>query len=135
MAAELKVEVVTPTGRVLEVDAEIVSAPGVYGEFAVLPEHRPAVVLLTGGVIRYRGRDGEGTVFVRGGVAEVTAEGVLVLADEARLPEQVDAEVAEALRVACEAELGSDVFLDDDRDARVLADRRFAEAMLAAAGR
>ena len=89
----LKLEIVTPTGKVLDTVVNEVVAPGALGEFAVLPNHRPGIVLLGGGAIRFDG----GVVFVRGGVAEISAERVLVLADEAVKAENAGAVNAAAI--------------------------------------
>jgi F-type H+-transporting ATPase subunit epsilon len=129
--SKFKLEVVTPTGRVVEAETDTVVAPGVQGEFAVLPSHRPALIQLGGGVIRYGG----GEVIVRGGVAEVRPDGVLVLADEAVRPDRADRAHAEAiLKAASEGLSAQREYIDDDRFARFASDRAFAEAVLKVAG-
>ncbi|MFZ4735449.1 MAG: ATP synthase F1 subunit epsilon [Bradymonadia bacterium] len=125
----LKLEIVTPVGKALDVRVDSVTAPGQAGEFTVLPEHRPGVVLLSGGAIRYEGPD-SGTIIVSGGVAEVGPDHVLVLADDAVLPANVDRAAAQALLDASAQKLASAEFLDDERLGAVERSRAYAEAML-----
>ncbi len=130
MASNIKLEVVTPTGAVLDTAAEWVSAPGIEGEFGVLPEHRPALVMLGGGAVRYGGPRGEGTVYIRGGMAEVGPDRVLVLADEAVLPGDDDRKAAEGLLHGVDEALASQQFIDDETFTRLSVDRAFAEIQL-----
>lgn len=129
--SQFKLEVVTPTGRVVDVSTDQVTAPGLLGEIGILPSHRPALIQLGGGTIRYTG----GEVIVRGGVAEVRADGVLVLADEAVTPAKADRARAEGILQAAVAGLSqSREYLDDERAARLGSDRAYAEAVLKVAG-
>lgn len=133
--ATIKLEVVTPTGKVLDVDADNVTAPGVLGELGVLPEHRPGLIMLGGGALRYEKSGSEGEpVYIRGGVAEIRPDGVLVLADEARTPDKVDKARAEKIldkAIAAQAEAD---YLDDIRLRAIENDRAYAEAILKVAG-
>lgn len=128
--AKLRVEVVTPTGSVLDAEANSVRIPGAVGEADILPGHRPALIMLSGGKILLEGSDAE-TVAIRGGVAEVRPGGVLILADEAAsLSDLSQDDAREGLRA-----LNEDMTtgtLDNERLLRVEADRRFFEAVLGA---
>ncbi len=128
--ANLKLEVVTPTGKVVEVETASVTAPGVRGELGIMPDHRPALIQLGGGAIKYDG----GEVLVRGGVAEVRPDGLLVLADKAVLPGQLERGEAEALLKASLDGLESREYLNDVRIMDLNNDRAFAEAALRTAG-
>lgn len=127
----LKLEIVTPLGKVLDAEVTQVIAPGALGEFAVLPSHRPGVVLLGGGAIRYEGAT-SGTVFVRGGVVEIGPERVLVLADEAAKPGETDTAAAQKLLEKTAADLAAHEFLTEEATVALATDRAFAEAVLAA---
>lgn len=131
--AGIKLEVVTPTGKVLDAQVSSVTAPGAEGDFGVLPEHRPGLVMLGGGALSYEGSD-SGQVFIRGGVAEVRPDGLLVLADDATTPESIDRAAAEALLQAAIQGLEKAEFLDDARLQRFNADRAYAEAVLKVSG-
>lgn len=130
----LKLEIVTPTGKVLDAEVNEVVAPGALGEFAVLPSHRPGIVLLGGGAVRFDGKT-PGVVFVRGGVAEISPERVLILADEAVTPETAGTVDARAILERLSAEHSGHEFVDDAVQQHIETERRYAEAVLGAGGR
>lgn len=133
--ATIKLEVVTPRGKVLDVEADSVTAPGALGELGVLPEHRPGLVMLGGGELRYQKGGSEGEpVFIRGGVAEIRPDGVLVLADEARTPANADKARAEAILEKAMAARDQSTYLDDAELQRIANDRAYAESVLKVAG-
>ncbi len=83
MAETLHFSLVSPERELFAGDVTQVDAPGVEGEFGVLPMHAPFMTTLKPGVVRIY-QDGEiMPVFVRGGFADVTAAGLTILAEEA----------------------------------------------------
>jgi F-type H+-transporting ATPase subunit epsilon len=90
MAETLQFSLVSPERELFSGQVEQVDAPGVEGEFGVLPRHAPFMTTLKPGVVRiYEG--GKVTpVFVRGGFADVTPAGLTILAEEAVRLEDVD---------------------------------------------
>ena len=79
--------------------------PGVMGYFGVLPGHAPFLSTLGVGELTYRmGRD-ERHLAVAGGFAEVRNDKVIVLADVAEQPEEIDRERAERARERAERRL------------------------------
>lgn len=84
MAANIRLEVVTPQKEVVNEEAQIIVAPGVLGEFGVLIGHTPFMTSLNVGTIRYTDAQGqEHCVFVSGGFAEALPDKVTVLAESA----------------------------------------------------
>jgi len=84
MAANIRLEVVTPQKEVVNEEAQIIVAPGVLGEFGVLIGHTPFMTSLNVGTIRYTDTQGqEHCVFVSGGFAEALPDKVTVLAETA----------------------------------------------------
>ncbi len=67
----MKLEVVTPKGTAVEADVDEVTAPGLAGEFGVLPGHTPFLTALREGRLTWRGRGGEGTLNIGAGFCEV----------------------------------------------------------------
>ena len=133
----LHLEVITPQGSVLSAPVDEVTAPGIEGEFQVLPAHLPALVILGGGRLSYSSKGQTDSVFLRGGVIEVTQDDedptkgrVLVLAEETQLPDQLNSERAQTLKEAAEAELASGEYISETRFNRVRQDLGFAEAVL-----
>jgi F-type H+-transporting ATPase subunit epsilon len=126
--AKMRVEIVTPTGSVLDAEANAVNLPGALGQADILPGHRPALMQLSGGKIVLEGSDAE-VVAIRGGVAEVRPDGVLILADEAAPLKSLSADDAkEGLRALNEGMATGT--LDNERLLRIEADRRYFEAIL-----
>ncbi len=94
MAKELRLEIVTPDRLVVSSDVEYVAAPGVLGEFGVLPGHVPFLSALGVGNLHYNLGGKTYYVFVSGGFAEVSGDKVTVLAEVAERAEEIDVERA-----------------------------------------
>ncbi len=128
--SEIQLEVITPKGQLLSATVKSVAAPGAEGEFAVLPEHRPALIRLGGGAVRYEAEGSSAELFIRGGVAEVQAQKVLILADEALSPEALEHTQAEEILASVQRALSEPEYLSDEQLSRLGDDRAYAEAML-----
>lgn len=105
MAATLKLEIVTPTGRVYANDVDLVTLPGREGEMGILPQHAPLITLMgTGEVIARRGTQ-EDRILVTGGFAEITGQRVAILTVFATDEKAIDEAGAEEARRRAEARL------------------------------
>jgi F-type H+-transporting ATPase subunit epsilon len=105
MAERLTLELATPTRLVVAETVDEVVVPGSEGYFGVLPGHAPLLATLGIGELMYRvGRD-ERHVAVAGGFAEVRNDKVIVLADTAELPQDIDRGRAERARDRAEQRL------------------------------
>jgi F-type H+-transporting ATPase subunit epsilon len=105
MAERLTLELATPTRMVIAETVDEVVVPGSEGYFGVLPGHAPLLATLGIGELTYRiGRD-ERHVAVAGGFAEVRNDKVIVLADTAELPQDIDRGRAERARDRAEQRL------------------------------
>lgn len=94
----IQLEIVTPAGVVVREDVDEVEAPGVEGNFGVLPGHRPFMSQLRAGELRYRvGRENQ-FVAVHWGFAEVLASKVTILVETAERAEDIDLQRAETAR-------------------------------------
>jgi F-type H+-transporting ATPase subunit epsilon len=97
MAGNIMLEVVTPDKSVVSDEAQIVVAPGEYGEFGVLIGHTSFLTTLKIGMLRYKDTGGsERAVFVNGGFAEALPNKVTVLAESAERRRDIDIERARA---------------------------------------
>lgn len=83
MADKLQFDLVSPERAVASLEVDMVEAPGSEGIFGVLPGHTPFMSVLAPGVVKYTENGAETQIFVRGGFAEVTPEGLTILAEEA----------------------------------------------------
>ena len=137
MAGNIKLEVVTPDKSVVSDEAQMVVAPGEYGEFGVLPGHTTFLTTLQVGMIRYKDQGGnERLVFVNGGFAEVMLNKVTVLAESAERRKDIDVERARAAVKRAEERLGEDSRKEDIdfRRARVALQRAIARLKISGAG-
>jgi F-type H+-transporting ATPase subunit epsilon len=98
-------ELATPTRMLVSAEADEVVAPGVEGYFGVLPGHAAFLTTLGPGEVTYRSGQTEHRVAVTGGFAEVRAERVIILAENAERPEEIDRERAERARQRAEMRL------------------------------
>ncbi len=130
----MRLEIVTPNGRVLDAEAKSITAPGYLGEFGILPGHQAALVMLSGGVLRYEDASGEQAVFIRGGIAQISDDSVLVLADETVSADAIDRTRAEAILDAAVKGIDEVEYLDDAEVHRLSADRAYGEALIQRAG-
>ena len=105
MADRLTLEVATPSRLVVSEQVDEVVAPGIEGYFGVLPGHAAFLTTLGIGELTYRvGRD-EHHMAISGGFCEVRNDKVIVLADSAELPAEIDRARAERARDRAEQRL------------------------------
>src|SRR5881397_2902972 len=98
-------ELATPARMLVTAEVDEVVAPGSEGYFGVLPGHAAFLTTLGVGVVSYRiGRD-EHQLAVAGGFAEVRNDKVIVLADSAERPEEIDRARAERAKERAERRL------------------------------
>ena len=83
MAAKLHFALVSPERELFSGDVDQVDAPGSEGDFGVLAGHAPFMTTLKEG--RVKAYDGDETMVfeVRGGFADVTPDGLTILAEYA----------------------------------------------------
>lgn len=102
MSKSIKLEIVTPDRLVLSEDVDYVGAPGIEGEFGVLPNHIPFLSALGVGSLQFK-KDGKRYfVFVAGGFAEVLPHKVTILAEISEKAEEIDLERAKRARERAE---------------------------------
>jgi F-type H+-transporting ATPase subunit epsilon len=88
--ANFHFELVSPERLVFSGEVEQVDVPGAEGDFGVLAQHAPMVTTLRPGILTVHGVGGEQKIVVLGGFAEVSADGLTVLAEVAEAMENVD---------------------------------------------
>lgn len=94
----LVLKVLTPEGSILEGDVFEVTIPGSEGELGVLPAHAALLTKIIPGALAYRAPEGQGTIAVGRGVAEIRDDRVIVLVERAVPAEEIDAAAVEARR-------------------------------------
>ncbi len=103
----LKLEIVTPERRVVDIEAESVTVPTASGEAGILTNHAPLISALKPGVLTYAAKGATEKLAISSGFVEVSGNQVSVLTDVAESPEEVDAERARADREEAERELAA----------------------------
>lgn len=114
MADRLTLEVATPTRLVVSEAVDEVVAPGLLGYFGVLPGHAPFLTTLGVGELTYRQGRQEHHLAVAGGFAEVRNDKVIVLADSAERPDEIDRARAEEARRRAERRLSGRPHADEE---------------------
>ena len=105
MANTLKLEIVTPEGKVYSEDVELVTLPGVEGQMGIYPQHVPLITQMVPGEMIVR-KDGRDLFIATGeGLIEVTADRVAILTDLAIPADRIDEAKAEEARQRAEARL------------------------------
>ena len=98
MATIFLLEIVTPDRLLVSEQVEEMTAPGVEGEFGVLPGHTPFLTALKAGVLKYRKGKTYQHLAVSAGFAEVDHTKVTVLAETAELAQEIDLARAQAAK-------------------------------------
>ena len=103
----LKLEVVTPERRVVDVETEMVTVPTATGEAGILDKHAPLISALKPGVLSYavKGQTEKEKLAISTGFVEVSDNQVSVLTDLAEFPDEINADQAKADREGAEKEL------------------------------
>jgi F-type H+-transporting ATPase subunit epsilon len=98
-------ELATPVRMLVTAEVDEVVAPGSEGYFGVLPGHAAFLTTLGSGEVSYRTGPREHYLAVAGGFAEVRADHVIILAEHAERPEEIDRARAERARQRAELRL------------------------------
>ncbi|MAI91849.1 F0F1 ATP synthase subunit epsilon [Ponticaulis sp.] len=106
MSEKLNFSLVSPARELFSGEVDHVIAPGSEGEFGVLPNHAPFMSTLRSGRVRIIEGDEVHRYFVHGGFADVTPEGLTILAEEAIRLEDLNEEGI--LNAISEAEMARD---------------------------
>ncbi|HKS84127.1 MAG TPA: F0F1 ATP synthase subunit epsilon [Pseudolabrys sp.] len=88
--ANFHFELVSPEKLLFSGEVEQVDVPGLEGDFGVLAQHAPMVATLRPGILTVHTAGGEQKIVVLGGFAEVSPDGLTVLADIAEDAEKFD---------------------------------------------
>jgi len=114
MAATISCHVVSAEEEIYSGEVQMVSARGSLGELGILPGHTPLLSPLIAGPVVLKNAEGnEDIVYVSGGMLEVQAKEVIILADTALRANDVDEAAAlEAQKQAKDALSDSNAEMD-----------------------
>jgi F-type H+-transporting ATPase subunit epsilon len=130
-------DLVTPSATLFSGQAEMIVCKSVEGEIAFLADHEAYIGALDPCLVRVVGPEGgEGPEFraaVRGGFVEVKSNHVIMLADLAELPADIDVAQAEADQADAESRAAAAPAGEPEKAAADV-DLKWAHARLEAAG-
>jgi F-type H+-transporting ATPase subunit epsilon len=101
----MRFELVSPTKVIFEGTVEEINAPGIEGDFGVLPGHTPFLTLLNVGELIYKVEGNEKYVAIDGGIIEVLPTRVIALVDAAYYPEDINLKEVEQMKAEIEQRL------------------------------
>ena len=94
MAQQITLEVVTPSGAVVNEDVDIVNAPGYGGDFGVLANHAPFLSTIKTGILSYESGKKREHLMTSGGFCEVSNNKITFLVESAEFGHQIDVDRA-----------------------------------------
>src|SRR5437016_8872015 len=98
MRDRIHLEVVIPERKVFEADVDRVEVPGLDGEIGILPGHAALISQLKpAGLLTYHIGEEKGEIAISDGFVEISDDRVIVLADRAARPEDIN--LTEALKL------------------------------------
>lgn len=103
--AGIRLDIVTAERLVYSEEVDMVVAPGIDGEMAILPHHAPLMTMLQPGELLVRNQGQDISLAVTGGFLEVRPDRITVLADAAERADEIDAERAEEAKRRAEQRL------------------------------
>ena len=112
MADKIRLKVVTPGRLLLDEEVDEVTAPGVKGEFGVLPNHISFLALLEPGEMSYKQGAIRRFLALSGGYAEVLDNVMTILAPAAEFGLEIDVNRARAAREKAERHLSETQYED-----------------------
>ncbi|MFY1710396.1 F0F1 ATP synthase subunit epsilon [Tritonibacter mobilis] len=83
MADTMQFDLVSPERSLASLQARAVQIPGSEGDMTAMPLHAPALTTLRPGILKVEAPEGTTEYLVTGGFAQITAEGLSVLAERA----------------------------------------------------
>ena len=101
MSEAIKVEIVSPENLVFSEEANSVTVPGAEGYFTIMGEHAPLMSILKPGFVTVEQEKDKTSFYVGGGFADVSPNGVSILAEIAKTSadfsiEQIEQEIQTA---------------------------------------
>lgn len=106
MADTMQFDLVSPERKLASVQAREVRIPGADGDLTAMPGHAPTITTLRPGILTVVSAEGAADYAVTGGFAEISPEGVTVLAErgvpKAELTAAIHAEMMAEAKKAVE---------------------------------
>lgn len=133
MANTFLLEIITPTRKLLSLDAEELTAPGELGEFGILPGHMHFFSLMKAGAVSYKSGSDKGRIVISNGYAEVGPEKTILLVDNAMTEAEINIEEARTALLEAQGKIDALLEIETDESPALTAaeqDRDYAEALI-----
>ena len=101
----LKLEILTPTKKVLTTETQWVTLPGSLGELGILPEHLPLMTTMDTGVLQFERGGKVVKMAVHYGYATVSDDAITVLSEMVEKADEIDLDRARNAESKARAEL------------------------------
>ncbi len=113
MANQIRLEVVTPTGAIVNEDVDIVNAPGYGGDFGILANHAPFLSTIKIGTMTFEKDKVRKSLMISGGFSEVSNNKVTFLVESAEFGDKIDVDRAMQAKERAETRLAQGVQHDE----------------------
>lgn len=123
--AQIAFSLVSPERELFSGDVDAVIVPGTEGIFEVRAAHAPLMATLSPGLLEVHSSSGVTKTYVRGGFADVSPNGLTILAEKAVAEDELQGDVLTSERAQAEATI-SDAGATSEA---VLSARRAIEAL------
>lgn len=130
----LKLEIVTPVRKVVDLEVDLVTVPTANGEAGILPNHAPLISAVKPGVVSYSVKNQTERIAVSSGFVEVSGGNVALLVDSAELADEIDIAAAKTDRDEAEKALAASSANALDENAELLESVEHAAARVSVAG-
>ena len=107
MADKLNFSLVSPERELFSGSVDQVDVPGTEGDLGIFPDHSPLMAAIRTGAITVYNEGEQTQFFVQGGFADVTPDGLTVLAERAQTMEAVNLDAIKAEIETAEAALAN----------------------------
>lgn len=97
MADTLQFDLVSPERLLASVEATQVQIPGAEGDMTAMPDHAPLITTLRPGILKVSSAGGDSEYVVTGGFAEINADSISVLAEQAVPRDEITPEMFKAM--------------------------------------
>jgi F-type H+-transporting ATPase subunit epsilon len=123
----LSFRLVSPERIVFEGEVHMVVLPGESGDLGVLAQHTPLVATLKSGLIRiYKDHVIQQQIFISSGLAQITINGLEVIAEEAIFIEELDVEKVDAYILKIRSDIA--IAQNEEDKTRLRVDLQVAQA-------
>lgn len=129
MAQQINLEVVTPSGAVVNEDVDIVNAPGCGGDFGVLANHAPFLSTIKIGALTYEKGNDRKALMISGGFCEVSNNKITFLVESAEAKEDIDSERASSAKERAEKRIAQGGLPEDALYSETRAEAALARAV------